>query len=122
MPGIRRLVEVVDLLLVQRHNIPALAPRIPIWLDTSGYFQEITVRSYSLPIGDWHGDPEKKALGNDFRNVWVRYADSLRPMLAEPSSGLNEAEINDLIAGYLDDLRNVPGMVGKYHTVYAKKI
>jgi hypothetical protein len=115
--GIDRLVDVVDSLLIRSHVLD-----IPTWLDASGQFQDITVQSYSVPIGDWPSDPEQRALGENFRGVWVRYVDSLKPMLGEPRSGLSEVQINDLIAGYLDNIYNVPGMVGKYHTVHATKI
>jgi hypothetical protein len=118
IPGIDRLVNVVDSLL--SHNALPLVPHIPTWLDASGQFEDITAQCYSVPIGDW--DPTKKALGENFRDVWVRYVDSLKPMLGQPGSELDEAQIDDLIAGYLDNLYNVPGMVGKYHMVHAKKI
>jgi len=119
--GIRSLVDVVDLLLIERNASPPVTC-IPDWLDASGQFQGITKQCYTVPIGDWPSDPAMKALGKNFRDVWVRYADSLKPMLREPSSGLGEAQINDLIAGYMHNMDNVPGMVGKYHTVHATKI
>jgi hypothetical protein len=115
--GIDRLVNVVDSLLIQNYAL-----YIPTWLDESAQFQDITVQSFSVPIGDWPSDPDQRALGKYFRSVCVQYVDSLKPLLGEPRSGLNVVQINDLILGYLDNIYNVPGIVGKYHTVHAKKI
>jgi hypothetical protein len=121
IPETRRLLNLVDTSLA-RHGAFPLATCIPGWLAESGQFQDITAQFHVVPIGDWHPDPVMKELGNDFRSVWVRYADSLKPMLGEPGLGMNEAQIDDLMEGYLQDMHNTSGMVGVYHTVHAKKI
>ena len=122
IPATHRLLNRVDAVLFANHGLVPVASRIPNWLAESDQFQDITVERHFLPIGDWHPDPGMKALGEDFRDIWVRYADSLKPVLREPNLGLNEAQIDELVAGFEDDMHTVPGMVGVYHTVHAIKV
>jgi len=121
IPAIHRLLNLVDDALGARHRVFPVAPHIPAWLAESGRFRDITPQFHLVPIGDWHPDPAMQALGNNFRDIWVRYADSLRPMLRE-GLGLDEVQVDELVAGYVNDMDNVSGMIGVYHTVHAKKV
>jgi len=120
IPDIHRLVTFVDDILHAKHGVFSVAPHIPRWLAESGRFQDITAHLHAVPIGNWHPDPAMQVLGNTFRDMLVRYAKNLGPMLKE--AGLDNAQVDELVTGYVNDMENVSGMIGVYHTVYAKKI
>ena len=117
------LLNIVDNALRAKHpGVFPIASHIPSWLAESGRFRNITAQLHAVPIGDWHPDPEMKELGNTFRDMLVRYANNLKPMLRDPELGLGEAQINNLVTGYMNDMYGVSGMIGVYRTVHAKKL
>lgn len=120
IPAIYRLLDLVDDVLRTKHGVLPAALHIPSCLAASGCFSDITTERRAMPIGDWHPDPAMRALGNDFRDMWVRYAHNLKPMLKE--EGLDDAHIEQLMVGYVSDMYRVSGMVGVFCTVHAKKV
>ncbi|KAF8124846.1 S-adenosyl-L-methionine-dependent methyltransferase [Mycena galopus ATCC 62051] len=98
-----------------------VAPPVAPLLAHTGAFDEITPREYHMPLGPWHPDPAMKRLGRAFRAAFLRYMDSVRPMLTD--AGIVPAD--ELDAVYQDvrqELRNVEGLHCIFYTVHARKI
>lgn len=119
-PGISRLTSFIDNVLYTRRGVCPIAPHIPHWLAASGQFENITAESFSVPIGDWHPEPEQQELGQEARAICIQYAESLKPLLKE--SGLGDFEIQEMIIGFLAEIQNTSGIVWIFRTVHARKI
>ena len=119
VPGICRFFEILHKALDMCRGIQQLAPSIPSLLVASGLFTEITPQIYYMPIGPWHTDFNMQRLGRAYRATLLRYADSMRPLLME--AGWTDGELDDIIGGYVHDLKTVRGLVSVYHTVHARK-
>ncbi|OBZ74636.1 Cytochrome b-c1 complex subunit 2, mitochondrial [Grifola frondosa] len=89
-------------------GIGPAAPHIPGWLVASGMFQHVQARRYLMPVGDWHPEPVLQALGRDFREMLVLYAQSMKIVLC--SNGLSANEVERLYDAYLQEIFSVPGM------------
>jgi hypothetical protein len=116
-PGVRRFFDILAEGLRRLGIRPV--DDIPLWLATSGQFEEIVTQTYLMPIGPWHQDPEMQRIGRAFRAAHKRFFDAVRPMLI--NAGLDARVLDQVLVGYLHDLRSVSGLVGVYHIVYARK-
>ncbi|KAH7927187.1 S-adenosyl-L-methionine-dependent methyltransferase [Leucogyrophana mollusca] len=119
-PGAQRFFEVINNMLARR-GLEQISTRIPRWLQDSGQFTAPIIREYTIPIGDWESAPHSKRVGVEYRQVMERFADSLRPMLRSDDA-IDEREFDEVVRDYVHDLYNVPGMIGLYRTVWARKI
>ena len=119
IPHTCRFFGVVNQVLELR-GISNIAPSLPSILNGSGLFTNVTTEYIFVPIGKWPSNADAKKIGRAFRASLVRYADSVKPMLKQ--EGIGEADIEALVQGYVHDLRNVRGMVGVFHAVYARKL
>jgi hypothetical protein len=90
-----------------------------MFLANSGEFVDITPRPYYMPIGHWDRDRTRQRLGRAYRASCRRFSLALVPMLV--GMGWSESILNEILANYHHDLQNIDGMVGVYHTVYARK-
>jgi hypothetical protein len=120
IPATHLLFNLVNTLLERRRGF-YVAARVPGWLSESAQFEDITAQYHIVPIGDWYDEPTMRMLGNNFRSLLVTYGNSLKPLLREPGSGLDDTQVDEMVAGFVNDMHNVSGMVGVYHTVHAKK-
>lgn len=102
-------------------GIQPVASSIPFILEGSGHFTDVIPRCFYMPIGPWHSDPRMRRLGRAFRAALVRYADSVRPMLLDDTRWTKE-ELDEIIGGYIHELKTVRGMVSIYRTVHARKV
>ncbi|KAF9239465.1 S-adenosyl-L-methionine-dependent methyltransferase [Melanogaster broomeanus] len=118
-PGATRFYNLVNDLL-DRVGLPEITNDIPRWLDETRAFADGRIQTHLIPIGDWHPSSRSRRLGRAYLEAMTVFAESLKPFLRE-QSGLGEREIAELIAGYVRDMRVVPGMVGVYQTVWMVK-
>lgn len=96
-----------------------LASRVPGFLRDVGEFTDITDRAYHVPIGPWPADPALRELGILCLQAQEQYARSIRPLLTE--SGWAE-EFDNLVADYIQEINNVPGLVSILYTVHARRL
>ncbi|KAH7911257.1 S-adenosyl-L-methionine-dependent methyltransferase, partial [Hygrophoropsis aurantiaca] len=120
-PGAFRFFQEINQMLLNRSGLQQIADKIPRWLQQSGQFTDITMREFLIPIGDWNSSSLLKRVGGEYRQAMERFADSMRPMLRSDDA-IDEMGLEQLIQGYIHDLYHVEGMVGVYHTVWARKI
>ncbi|KAH7882073.1 S-adenosyl-L-methionine-dependent methyltransferase [Phlebopus sp. FC_14] len=117
-PGAARFYQVINRLL-DRENLYEITKDIPGWLRGTGSFTDGRTQEHLIPIGDWHPSARKKRLGRAYLETMITFAESLKSFLHD--GGLNDREIESLVAAYVNDLKTVPGMVGVYHTVWMVK-
>lgn len=118
-PHARSFFKVVNDSLALRHLVP-LSDRIPSFIQLSRKFTIPTIQTFHIPIGDWHPDPVMKRVGKMYLIALKDYADSLKPMLRE--AGMTQHAISVLVAGFIGDIEHVRGLVGVYHTAWARKL
>jgi hypothetical protein len=61
-----------------------------------------------------------KRVGRMYLAALKDFAESLKPMLRE--AGMTQHEIDTLVTGFIEDIEHVPGLVGVYHTAWARKL
>ncbi|KAJ7630121.1 hypothetical protein DFH06DRAFT_1439812 [Mycena polygramma] len=105
--------------LMARGLHPVSPPIAPL-LAQSGAFDEIAVREYHMPLGPWHPEPAMKALGLTFRTAYLRYMNSVRPMLEE--SGISAQVLDDMYVRAEREVRDNDGLIAVFNTVHAKKV
>jgi SAM-dependent methyltransferase len=120
VPGACQFYDALARALDICRGIQPIASRIPLFLNSSELFANITTSCYHMPIGPWHDNPSMKMLGRAFRASLLRYTDSVRPLFQE--AGYSEAEIDDITGAYIHELKTVRGMVGTFHTVHARRL
>ncbi|KAK7055516.1 secondary metabolism regulator laeA [Favolaschia claudopus] len=102
-------------------GLQPIAPEVGPLLAQSGAFEEITPREYYMPLGSWHPEPGMRRLGRAFRAAFLRYMDSVRPMIAE-SGVVSVAELDDAYDRVKQEVRDVAGLLSVFRTVHARKI
>ncbi|KAK1230853.1 hypothetical protein PQX77_006052 [Marasmius sp. AFHP31] len=120
VPNFHRFYEVLNQTLLQCRGIPSVSRSIPQMIDQSGGFGDVTTRPFYVPIGGWQGDEGLKRIGKDFRQCVKRYMEACRRVLLE--SGYLNTDIDALINHAYNDIRNTPGLVSIYHTVYSPRL
>ncbi|KAL0573166.1 hypothetical protein V5O48_008800 [Marasmius crinis-equi] len=120
VPNFTRFYDILNEALIARRGIHPIARLIPQMIHQSGHFGDITTRPFYVPIGGWQGDEALKQIGRDFRKCVRRYMESCRSVLLE--AGYQNPAINDLFNHAWDDVRNTPGLVSVYHTVYSPRL
>jgi SAM-dependent methyltransferase len=120
VPGACQFYDTLTRALDTCRGIQPIASRVPLFVNNSGLFADITISCYYMPIGPWHDDPSMKMLGRAFRASLLRYIDSVKPLLRE--AGYSEAEIDDITGAYIHELKTVRGMVSTLHTVHARRL
>lgn len=118
-PRARSFFQVVNRSLELRHLVP-IADMIPGFIQQSRQFTVPTIQTFHIPVGDWHHNLVMKRVGKMYLAALKDFAESLKPMLRE--AGMTQQEINSLVAGFIEDIERVPGLVGVYHTAWAKKL
>jgi hypothetical protein len=120
-PGIDRFGDAITAALAAK-GIGQVVQSIPSWLSraTSAEFTEIIPNVFYVPIGSWHADPRLQTIGRAYRSSLKKFAQAMEPMLRE--AGWSDDELDELIRGMVHDTKNVAGISGVYHTVYARKI
>ncbi|KAJ7614020.1 S-adenosyl-L-methionine-dependent methyltransferase [Roridomyces roridus] len=101
-------------------GLAPLSPPIAALLTHTGGFVDITARDYYMPLGSWPAATASRRLGRVFRAVFIRYLDSVRPLLIE-NGGLSENDVDKLFQNVENELRTVQGMAAVFHTVHARK-
>ncbi|KAG6852854.1 hypothetical protein C0991_008575, partial [Blastosporella zonata] len=102
-PGACHFFDTLTRALDVCRGIQPIAGTIPALLEGSGIFRDINQLCYYMPIGPWHADPQMKVLGRAFRASLVRYADSVKPLLAE--AGLSGEQVSAIVGDYVHDLK-----------------
>jgi len=74
-----------------------------------------------MPIGAWHPEPAMQRLGRAFREVFLSYMGSVRPMLAE-SGVVPTDELDEVYRRVEQEVQEVEGLLSVFHTVHARKI
>ncbi|KAJ8085179.1 hypothetical protein PM082_003966 [Marasmius tenuissimus] len=120
VPNFHRFYDVLNETLLQRRGIPSVSRFIPQMIDQSGGFGDVTTRPFYVPIGGWQGDEALRQIGRDFRKCVKRYMEACRRVLLE--SGYQNTDIDALINHAYHDIRNTPGLVSIYHTVYSPRL
>lgn len=119
-PAIPSFFALLHAALALRRLLPVFPPVAPL-IAHMGAFEEITTREYYMPVGPWHPDPAMKALGSAFRAMFLRYTESVRPMLVE--SGLVSVdELDDVYVRMECEVREAEGLLAVFNTVHARKI
>ncbi|KAH0833830.1 S-adenosyl-L-methionine-dependent methyltransferase [Lanmaoa asiatica] len=118
-PGATRFFKVVNDLL-EHVGLHEITSHIPHWLRATGTFTDGRIQEYLIPIGEWHPSSRQRTLGRAYLDAMTVFAESLKPFLRD-QGGLTEREIGELIAGYVRDMRCVPGLVSVYQTVWTIK-
>ena len=119
-PNFNRFFEVLNQTLLERRGIRPVARSIPQMIDQSGRFGDVTTRPFYVPIGGWQGDESLKQIGREFRKCVKRFMEACRRVLLE--SGYQDSDIDALINHAYHDIRNTPGLVSIYHTVYSPRL
>jgi SAM-dependent methyltransferase len=119
VPRARSFFQVIDHSLGLRHLVP-IADRIPGLIRQSHQFTMPTIQTFHIPVGDWHQNPVMRRVGMLYLKALKDFAESLKPMLRE--ARMTQHEIDTLVTGFVEDIEHVPGLVGVYHTVWARKL
>ncbi|ESK92827.1 sam domain [Moniliophthora roreri MCA 2997] len=109
--------------LEQCRGIYHVSDRIPDMILQTGLFRDITRQLFRMPIGDegpWQGDQQWMWLGRIYRACIRRYVESCKRILLEV--GLSETQYNALYRNVLMEIKEVPGLIGEYNTVYASRL
>ena len=118
-PATDRFFTAISNALASRGGIQPMAHQIPAFIANSGYFVDITVEQRFIPIGVWPSDVESQNIGADYLRVCERYAESSKRLLLE--AGWSGATLERMIEDYIQEIRNVSGLVGVVHTVHARR-
>ncbi|KAJ8584731.1 S-adenosyl-L-methionine-dependent methyltransferase [Rhizopogon salebrosus TDB-379] len=105
--------------LTLRHLNP-IADRIPHFIQHSQQFTVPIIQTFHIPIGDWHQDPVMKRVGRKYLAGLKVFAENLKPMLRE--TDMTRHDIDALVSGFVQEIENVRGLVGVYHTAWARKL
>ncbi|KAG2151080.1 S-adenosyl-L-methionine-dependent methyltransferase [Suillus bovinus] len=108
-PHARDFFQAVNHSLELRHLVP-IADRVPSFIQQSRHFTVPTIQTFHIP---WR-------VGKMYLAALKDFAESLKPMLRE--AGMTQLEINTLVTGFIEDIERVPGLVGVYHTAWARKL
>ena len=117
-PRAWRFYDAVHHSLALRH-LNLIADRIPLSIQHSQQFTVPIIQTFHIPVGDWHRDNIMRRIGKKYLAALKVFAENLRPMLRETMS---QHDVDALVAGFIDDIENVRGLVGVYHTVWARKL
>ncbi|KAF7297382.1 Methyltransf-25 domain-containing protein [Mycena indigotica] len=102
--------------------LPASAPLVaPLLAAQPQNFDQITPATSIIPLGGWHPQPNLQRIGRAFRNVFREYMKSVRPLL-NAKSGLQPPVLDQVYTGARVELRSLPGLVGLYNSVYARRL
>ncbi|OJA20780.1 hypothetical protein AZE42_07016 [Rhizopogon vesiculosus] len=118
-PRARQFYDVVNHFLTLRH-LNLIADRIPRFIQNSQQFTVPIIQTFHIPIGGWHPDNVMKRAGRRYLAALKVFAENLSPMLRE--TGMTQHDIDALVLGFIQDIENVDGLVGVYHTVWARKM
>jgi SAM-dependent methyltransferase len=105
--------------LTLRHLNP-ISDRIPHFIQHSQRFTMPIIQTFHIPIGDWHQDPVMKRVGKKYLAGLKVFAENLKPMLRE--TDMTRHDIDVLVSGFVHEIENVRGLVGVYHTAWARKL
>lgn len=118
-PHARHFYDIVNHLLTLRH-LNLIAERIPRFMAHSRKFTVPVIQTFHVPIGDWHPDSTMRRVGKKYLAALKVFAENLSPMLRE--TGMTQPEVDALVHGFIHDIENVRGLVGVYHTAWARKL
>lgn len=111
--------NVINDVLVRR-GIHDYTRSIPAYVRDSGRFSDGRVMDYMIPIGTSQvPDRRRMRLGLNNLEVMTEFARSVGPMLRD--EGYSNGFVEELITGFMEDMRIVPGMVVMYQTVWMIK-
>ena len=96
---------------------PAVYDDLEGLLVGSRHFDHVEYHVYEMPIGDWPEDSQRRWMGIEFRGILELYAMSMKVMLREAGW----PNVDQLIDGFRYEIYNVPGMVCRFKTVYARR-
>ncbi|KAF8154294.1 S-adenosyl-L-methionine-dependent methyltransferase [Crassisporium funariophilum] len=119
-PASSRFFDALTRALASSRGIQPISPQIPMFLSNSGLFTGITSEQRHMPIGAWASDPAMRVLGERSLEIIERYTDSVKPLLIE--AGWVEAEVENLLADYLQETQTTQGLIGVLYTVHARRV
>lgn len=119
VPALCRFYDILNEALQRCRGLSPIAARVSSWISRSGLFTEIETQDFYMPIGSWPTDPDLQRLGKAVRAAFLRFTDSVRPLMLE--SGLSSTQVDALYANVRNELSSVGGLVLVYHTVHARK-
>lgn len=73
----------------------------------------------SIPVGDWHSNPSWKILGNRYRDTLVTYAHSMRTFMEH---FLTAGYVEQLIEGFISDLRSENRLISAYYVADVERV
>ncbi|KAG6331663.1 hypothetical protein ID866_7424 [Astraeus odoratus] len=117
-PRADRFYRVVNAALARR-GLHDYTRDIPTYIQRCALFNDGRLRDYIIPIGGWHPNPRDRRLGIAHLEAITNFAKSLAPMLRR--EGHPDGFVEELIAGFIQDMRTVPGVVSVYQTVWTTK-
>jgi len=118
-PRADRFYMIVNSILAQR-GIHDYTRSIPSYAEDGTLFSEVRVMDHVIPIGNSQtSDGRRRRLGSDYLEVITRFARSVGPMLR--NQGYPDGFVEELITGFVEDMKTVPGVVGVYQTVWMIK-
>ncbi|KAG0706234.1 S-adenosyl-L-methionine-dependent methyltransferase [Suillus ampliporus] len=118
-PRAQRFLQVVNQSLQLRHLVP-IADKVPTFIQLSHQFTVPTIQTFHIPIGGWHPNTVMKRIGRNYLIALKEFAESLKPMLRE--TGMTQHDIDSHVTGFIQDIEHVRGLVGVYHTAWARKL
>lgn len=118
-PRADKFYKIVNGILMQR-GIHDYTRSIPAYAGDNRLFSDVRVMDHVIPIGNSQtSDGRRRRLGSDYLEVITRFARSVGPMLR--NEGYRDGLVEELVTGFVEDMKTVPGVVGVYQTVWMIK-
>ncbi|KAL4077554.1 S-adenosyl-L-methionine-dependent methyltransferase [Scleroderma citrinum] len=118
-PRAERFYRIINGVLAHR-GLQDYTRNIPTYVRESRLFSDGRVRDHVIPIGDWQvSRGRRRRMGLAYLEAISKLARSFGPMLR--NEGYTDGFVQELITGFVEDMRTVPGMVGVYQTVWMIK-
>lgn len=114
-----RFYQAVSESLYRAQGLVPIANRLEDYIASSGRFDRVECKRFSMPIGTWHRDPWMQYLGGRFRDSLRIYVSSMELMMIQ--AGRDPTNVRELVLGYLREMYTVQGMICYFYTVQANR-
>ncbi|PPQ69967.1 hypothetical protein CVT24_003671 [Panaeolus cyanescens] len=119
IPATRRFYDVLNEALRSARRLLPTAHRIPGMIHASGQFTLVEESQRQVPIGTWPQDQTSRGIGTACLESLEVFADSARYVLL--SAGMEENDMNNMLAAFISEIRTTPGLVSTLYTVCAHR-
>ncbi|KAF9054053.1 S-adenosyl-L-methionine-dependent methyltransferase [Panaeolus papilionaceus] len=119
IPATRRFYDVLNEALRTARRLLPIAHRIPDLIHTSEQFASVEGSQRQVPIGTWPEDQTSRRIGAACLQSLEVFANSVRYLLL--SAGMEENDMNNTLAGFIQEIRTTPGLVCTLYTVCAHR-